>query len=43
LRRVRDLLGAPSARLVLASADGTDGKVAAEPDVLTISPADVYR
>lgn len=42
LRRVRDLLGAPSARLVLASADGTDGKVAAEPDVLTISPADVY-
>jgi hypothetical protein len=42
LRRVRDLMGVPDARLVLASADQVDAAVAREPDVVTLSPADVY-
>jgi hypothetical protein len=42
LRRARDLLGAPEARLVLASAEGVEAKAAREPDVVTITSADVY-
>lgn len=42
LRRIRDLVGAPGARLVLASAEGVDVDVAGQPDVTTIVPGDVY-
>jgi hypothetical protein len=43
LRRIRDLLGVPDARLVLASADRVDAGVAREPDVVTLLPSDAYR
>lgn len=42
LRRLRDLLGAEEAKLVLASATGVDEGVASQPDVITVTPADVY-
>ena len=42
LRRIRDLLGAPEARLVLASAEGVDPEAAGQEDVVTVLPADVY-
>jgi hypothetical protein len=42
LRRVRDLMGVPDARLVLASADRVDAAVAREPDVVTLPPSEVY-
>ncbi len=41
LLRVRDLLDAPEATIVLASATGVDGD-AAHPDALVVEPADVY-
>jgi uncharacterized protein len=42
LLRLRDLIHAPNARLVLASADGVDTTVARHRDVLALRPADVY-
>jgi hypothetical protein len=42
LLRIRDLLGAPEATLVLASASGVDPAVAARPDAIAIEPLDVY-
>lgn len=42
LRRIRQLLDAPDAHLVLASADGVDAATARAPDVVTITPDDVY-
>jgi uncharacterized protein len=42
LRRVRDLVGAPGARLVLASATDVDADVADDPEVTAVVPADVY-
>jgi AAA+ ATPase superfamily predicted ATPase len=42
LRHIRDLLGAPNATIVLASAAGIDPATDREPDVITIGPADVY-
>jgi AAA+ ATPase superfamily predicted ATPase len=42
LRRIRELLGAPDAALVLASATGVDAAVAREPGVMTIDPKTVY-
>lgn len=42
LRRVRDLLGTPDARLVLASAEGVHADAARSPDAVVVTPADVY-
>jgi uncharacterized protein len=42
LRHVRELIGAPTARIVLASAEGVYADAAAAPDVLTITPSNVY-
>jgi hypothetical protein len=42
LRRIRDLVAAPGARLVLASAEGVDPDVSREADVLAVLPQDVY-
>jgi hypothetical protein len=42
LLRLRDLIHAPDASLVLASADGVDTSVARHRDVLALRPADVY-
>jgi uncharacterized protein len=42
LRRVRELLGAPEATLVLASATSVAPSLAAAEDVLALTPADVY-
>lgn len=42
LRRLRSLLNAPDARLVLASADGVAPEVARHEDVIPIEPADIY-
>lgn len=42
LRRVRDLIGAPGARIVLASADGVEPDMSRQPDVVVVEPADVY-
>ncbi|HEX6420596.1 MAG TPA: MarR family transcriptional regulator [Acidimicrobiales bacterium] len=42
LRRIRDLVHAPGARLVLASAEGVDAEVAREQDVVPLTPDDVY-
>ena len=42
LRRIRDLLGAPEARLVLASAAGVDAEAAGQDDVITVLPGDAY-
>lgn len=43
LLRVRDLLGAPSATVVLASATRVDAPTDAPPEFVAIEPADVYR
>lgn len=42
LLRIRELLDAPRAKLVLASATAVDPTLSARPDVIAISPADVY-
>ncbi len=42
LRRIRDVLGASGARLVLASAEGVDADVARQDDVVAVLPGDVY-
>jgi uncharacterized protein len=42
LRRIRDLLDAPQAHLVLASAAGVDREVRRQSDVVAIEPTDVY-
>lgn len=42
LLRIRDLLDAPDATIVLASAAGVERDAAAHPDTLAIEPADVY-
>lgn len=42
LRHIRDLLGAPEARLILASAEAIDADVAGQPDVVPVLPGDVY-
>lgn len=42
LRRIRDLLGAERARIVLASADGVEPAAARSSEVITVTPADVY-
>jgi DNA-binding transcriptional ArsR family regulator len=43
LRRIRDLIGAPDARLVLASFDGVDATVGRQRDVIALTPREVYR
>jgi len=42
LLRIRDLLGAPDASLVLASATGVEPEVLDHPDLIAIKPADIY-
>jgi xanthine dehydrogenase iron-sulfur cluster and FAD-binding subunit A len=42
LLRIRDLLNAPKAKIVLASATGVDPQAGRSPDVIAIEPADVY-
>ncbi len=42
LLHVRDLLEAPKAKIVLASAAGVDRKATAHPDALTVEPTDIY-
>ncbi len=42
LLRIRDLLDAPEASIVLASASGVDSKLPDRDDVIAIEPADVY-
>lgn len=42
LLRIRDLLDAPQAKIVLASATGVDPSLTARPDLIAIEPADVY-
>ena len=42
LLRIRDLLDAPQASIVLASATGVDPSLTARPDLIAIEPADVY-
>jgi AAA+ ATPase superfamily predicted ATPase len=42
LLRIRDLLDAPQASIVLASAAGVDPSLTARPDLIAIEPADVY-
>lgn len=42
LRRIRDLLGADGARIVLASADGVEPAAARSSEVINLTPADVY-
>jgi hypothetical protein len=42
LRRIRDLLGAPDAKLVLASAERVDAEVEGADGVVVVTPADVY-
>jgi hypothetical protein len=42
LLRIRDLINAPNASLVLASATGVDPEVRRRPDVIAIEPGDVY-
>jgi hypothetical protein len=42
LRRIRDLLTAPNAQILLASAQGIDDDARNAADVTTIEPADVY-
>jgi uncharacterized protein len=42
LRGIRQLLGAPDARIVLASAEGVHDDAARAPDVVVVTPADVY-
>ncbi len=43
LLRIRDLLHAPEAAIVLASATGVDPALTASPDLVAIEPANVYR
>ncbi|MGH9246384.1 MAG: AAA family ATPase [Acidimicrobiales bacterium] len=43
LQRIRDLIGAADARLILASADGVDVEAGRGPGVVSIVPRDVYR
>lgn len=42
LRRIRSLMGATTAKLVLASATGVDETVARDKDVIVVTPSDVY-
>jgi AAA+ ATPase superfamily predicted ATPase len=42
LERIRELLGAPRAQLVLASAAGVDPSLSGRSDLIAIEPADVY-
>jgi hypothetical protein len=42
LRQLRELIGVPSARLILASAEDVDPRAAESPDVIVIRPRDVY-
>jgi AAA+ ATPase superfamily predicted ATPase len=42
LLRIRDLLNAPQASIVLASARGVDARLRDRPDLIAIEPADVY-
>ncbi len=42
LRHIRDLLGAPGARLVLASAEGVEEEAARSDEVKVVLPEDVY-
>ncbi|NLT06754.1 MAG: helix-turn-helix domain-containing protein [Solirubrobacterales bacterium] len=42
LLALRELLGAPGAQLVLASAEAVDRPAASHPDVVAITPADIY-
>ena len=42
LQRIRDLLDAPDASIVLASAAGVDPAVTGRPDLIAIGPSDVY-
>lgn len=42
LLRIRDLLDAPEAAIVLASATGVDPALTQRPDLIAIEPADVY-
>jgi AAA+ ATPase superfamily predicted ATPase len=42
LLRIRELLGAPEASIVLASASGVRSKLGDRPDVIPVEPADVY-
>ncbi len=42
LLRIRDLLDAPAAAIVLASATGVDSSLTARPDLIAIEPSDVY-
>ncbi|HXV04604.1 MAG TPA: MarR family transcriptional regulator [Solirubrobacterales bacterium] len=42
LLRIRDLLDAPRAKVVLASASAVDPALSAQPDLISISPTDVY-
>jgi hypothetical protein len=42
LRHIRDLVDAPGARLVLASAEGVDADVAGRDEVMVVLPGDVY-
>ncbi len=42
LLRIRDLLGAPEASIVLASATGVEAELSNRPDLIAIEPADIY-
>lgn len=42
LLRIRDLLAAPEAAIVLASASGVESTLSGRPDLIAIEPADVY-
>jgi hypothetical protein len=42
LLRIRDLLGAPDAAVVLASATGVEPTIAGQPDAVAVKPADLY-
>lgn len=42
LLRIRDLLDAPDAAIVLASVAAVDPSLTARPDLIAIEPADVY-
>lgn len=42
LLRIRDLLDAPDAAIVLASVAGVDPSLRTRPDLIAIEPADVY-
>lgn len=42
LERIRELLGARGASIVLASASGVDPELRGRPDLVALEPADVY-